>query len=83
MTNKTKNTDQPAPDFEAALKELESIVTKMEGSSLNLEQALQQFEQGVALARQCQLALSQAELRVQQLITENSAQSSDLLENED
>ena len=69
MANKKANSS--LPDFEAALKKLESIVATMEGGELNLEQALKQFEEGVALARQCQQALRQAEQCVQQLMTEN------------
>jgi exodeoxyribonuclease VII small subunit len=67
-----KKTEDTIPDFEGALKKLESIVTKMEGGELTLEQALKHFEQGVTLARQCQQALRQAEQRVQELIGENN-----------
>ncbi len=68
-----KKTDSTVPDFEGALKKLGSIVEKMEGGELTLEQALKQFEQGVTLARQCQQALREAEQRVQELIGENNA----------
>lgn len=67
-----KKTDSDGPDFEAALSKLESIVTKMEAGELTLEEALKHFEQGISLARQCQQALSKAELRVQTLIAENN-----------
>ena len=59
------------PDFEEALKKLEAIVSKMESGDLPLEQSLKEFEAGVSLARQCQLALQQAEQRITQLIAEN------------
>ncbi len=58
-------------DFEAALKALEDLVKQMESGELGLEASLVAFEQGVALTRQCQAALKQAELRVRTL-TENS-----------
>lgn len=67
----SKKANSLIPNFDNALKKLEAIVQQMENDELNLEQALKQFEQGVALARQCQQALKQAEQRVQQLITEN------------
>lgn len=67
MANKKIDSSE-VPDFEAALKKLESIVTKMEAGELTLEQALKHFEQGISLARQCQQALSKAEQRVQELI---------------
>jgi exodeoxyribonuclease VII small subunit len=60
-------------EFEAALEQLEQLVTQMESGQLTLEQSLQAFEQGVALTRQCQRTLSQAEQRVQLLVEQNGA----------
>ena len=63
-------TSEPQPsdiDFEAALKELESLVRQMESGELGLEESLAAFERGVKLTRQCQAALKNAELRVQAL----------------
>ena len=57
--------------FETALTELEQLVLRMEGGELSLEDSLQAFEQGVALTRQCQQALSKAEQRVQILLEKN------------
>jgi exodeoxyribonuclease VII small subunit len=62
-----KKTSTTLPDFDQALKKLEDIVTSMENGSLSLEQALKQYEEGVALARQCQNALQEAQKRIQQL----------------
>lgn len=58
-------------DFEAALKELESLVKQMESGELGLEESLAAFERGVLLTRRCQAALKQAELRVQALGADN------------
>jgi exodeoxyribonuclease VII small subunit len=69
VTNKKDKTD--IPDFEAALKKLESIVTNMEGGELTLEQALKEFETGVSLARQCQSAIQHAEQRITQLMADD------------
>ncbi|MBS0287447.1 MAG: exodeoxyribonuclease VII small subunit [Proteobacteria bacterium] len=69
MANKKSET--PVPDFEGTLKKLDSLVEKLEGGELTLEQALKHFEEGVTLARQCQQALRQAEFRVQELISES------------
>ncbi len=55
-------------DFEKSLAALEELVKKLEAGDLPLEESLKQFERGVQLARSCQEALQQAELRVQQLI---------------
>ncbi len=66
-----KKTESQLPDFEQALKKLDAVVEKLEGGELTLEQALKQFEEGITLARACQQALKQAELRVSELMNEN------------
>lgn len=58
---------QAEPDFEQALAELEQLVARLEEGELSLEESLQQFERGINLARRCQEALKQAELRVKKL----------------
>lgn len=68
MANKKQKSDSPDFAFEAALEKLTSVVGKMEGGDLSLEQALQQFEEGVSLAKQCHQALQQAEQRVEILM---------------
>ena len=54
--------------FEDALKILEDIVEKLESGSLELEESIQLFEQGVKLSLYCQQQLKQAEGRVQRLV---------------
>ncbi|HEX6549645.1 MAG TPA: exodeoxyribonuclease VII small subunit [Gammaproteobacteria bacterium] len=70
---KTPKTD--APDFESALKELEGIVSTLEKGDLPLDAALKHFERGIALTRQCQTALKQAELKVEQLLEKDGQQT--------
>lgn len=57
-----------APDFEQALAELERLVERLESGDLPLEEALQTFERGVALTRQCQTALKTAQQKVEILL---------------
>lgn len=57
-------------DFEAALKELEGLVEKMEQGDLSLEASLAAFERGIQLTRTCQEALTQAEQKVEQLVNQ-------------
>jgi len=57
------------PDFEAALRELEGIVRKMETAELPLEESLVAYERGMALLKSCQEALSAAEVRLSILET--------------
>lgn len=59
---------KPPLDFESALKELESLVEKMEQGDIRLEDSLQLFERGVELTRHCQQALREAEQKVQILL---------------
>ena len=61
------------PDFEAALKELEKLVEKMESGEQNLEQALASFQRGIELTRACQKGLKDAELRVEKLLAEGGS----------
>lgn len=61
-------------DFEKSLSQLEKIVKRMEGGDLGLEESLNQFEKGIGLAKTCQDTLSNAELRVEQLIEKNGLQ---------
>lgn len=58
---------KPADSFETSIQELEQLVERMERGELTLEESLQQFERGVALARACQRALREAEQKVQLL----------------
>ncbi|TPG64186.1 exodeoxyribonuclease VII small subunit [Ewingella americana] len=58
----------PPANFETALTELEQIVIRLESGELPLEDALNEFENGVQLARQGQQKLQQAEQRVQILL---------------
>ncbi len=51
--------------FEAQLKELETIVERLERGDVSLEESLKLFEKGVQLARSCQKTLQEAEQKVQ------------------
>jgi exodeoxyribonuclease VII small subunit len=54
-------------DFEKSLDELEQLVAKMEQGEQSLDDSLKSYERGIALYRNCQNALEQAELRVKLL----------------
>jgi len=59
------------PNFEKALSDLESLVEDMEQGNLSLEDSLRRFEKGIALSTECQQALQNAELKIQQLVEKN------------
>ncbi|MDD2897964.1 MAG: exodeoxyribonuclease VII small subunit [Desulfuromonadaceae bacterium] len=54
--------------FEASLKKLEEIVTRLETGSLSLEDSLKAFEEGVKHSAFCSSRLEDAERRVEILL---------------
>ena len=54
--------------LEESLKELESLVERLEAGDLPLEEALAQFERGIKLTRSCQTILKDAEQKVEILL---------------
>ena len=68
MSKKPAPGESQAFDFEAALDQLEQLVSAMEEGELSLEESLQSFEKGIKLTRECQTALQKAEQKVQKLL---------------
>lgn len=60
--------DSEANSFEKALSELEQLVELLEKGDLPLEKTLEHFERGIALTRNCQQALRDAEQKVEILL---------------
>jgi len=54
--------------FEQALKNLEDAVRKLEEGSLDLDDALKAFEEGIQWSRQCHQRLAEAERKVELLL---------------
>jgi exodeoxyribonuclease VII small subunit len=54
----------PPASFEVAMTELESLVARMEGGRLPLEESLAAYQRGVVLVRYCRDALGQVAQRV-------------------
>ncbi|MGG7669064.1 exodeoxyribonuclease VII small subunit [Yersinia sp. J1] len=71
-TDKPEATVKSSASFETSLSELEQIVTRLESGELPLEDALNEFERGIQLARQGQQTLLQAEQRVQILLSDDA-----------
>ena len=53
--------------FEAALKQLEEIVTKLERGDVPLEESIAIYERGEALKKHCEALLARAEERVEKI----------------
>ncbi|NLN91726.1 MAG: exodeoxyribonuclease VII small subunit [Candidatus Hydrogenedens sp.] len=56
------------PGFEADLEKLEAIVQRLEDGNLPLEEALKEFEAGIALTRKCEKTLKSAERKIEKLV---------------
>jgi len=57
----------PHQTFEKALAELETIVSRMEGGQLSLEQSLTSYKRGAELLKFCQAQLADAQQQVKVL----------------
>ena len=62
-----RSADATPRNFEAALEELETIVTRMEAGELTLEQSLSAYKRGAVLLQYCQAALKDAQQQVKVL----------------
>ncbi|MGM0215563.1 exodeoxyribonuclease VII small subunit [Enterococcus sp. AZ109] len=58
--------------FEESLAELEDIVTQLERGDVPLEEALEVFQKGMLLSKQCQDTLSKAEKTLTKMMTEDN-----------
>ncbi|HDL8485466.1 TPA: exodeoxyribonuclease VII small subunit [Yersinia enterocolitica] len=70
MPKKAASPETKTASFETSLSKLEQIVIRLESGELPLEEALNEFERGVQLARLGQQTLLQAEQRVQVLLSD-------------
>ena len=69
MTKAQTKTEFPADmTFELALKELEAIVRKLEGSSGDLEASINDYVRGTELKKFCQQKLESARLKVDSIL---------------
>ncbi len=58
-------------DFETALKELESIVKKLESGNVGLNESIDLYEKGIGLSDICNNMLDSAKQRVEIIKNEN------------
>ncbi|MDD4036275.1 MAG: exodeoxyribonuclease VII small subunit [Bacilli bacterium] len=63
MTNKEKK-------FEEKLKELESIVKELENGEVDLDSAINKFNEAMKIAKDCNEKLTKAEEQVNKILTE-------------
>ena len=53
--------------FEAALQELEKIVSQLESGDVSLDNAIEAYSRGMQLKAHCQARLEEARLKVEQI----------------
>lgn len=56
--------------LEERLRRLEEILARMESDEVGLEEALRLFEEGIGHVREAEKVLSEAELRVEELLSD-------------
>lgn len=66
MAQTDENEDMPS--FEAALRELESIVSRLEQGQAELEESIALYERGQRLKAFCEEKLRAAELRLEKIV---------------
>lgn len=54
--------------FETSLAELEEIARKLESGNLNLDEAIESFEKGIKLSKECTKKLDEAEKKINILV---------------
>jgi exodeoxyribonuclease VII small subunit len=67
MADTNNSSDIKKMPFERAIEELESIVQRLEGGKVPLEESVAIYERGEALKRRCEELLRQAEARVEKI----------------
>lgn len=63
-------TGESGTTLEKRLRRLEEILARMESDEVSLEEALRLFEEGVGHVREAEKVLSEAELRVEELLSD-------------
>ncbi len=58
--------------FEQSMKQLERIVRELEAGDLPLEKAIQKFEEGIQLSKQCTDMLDKTEQKISILLKDQS-----------
>ena len=67
MTESDLSQTEPPASFEDAFTKLESVVRRLEGGQMSLDQSTALFEEGMQLAKTCTELLNGAELKIHRL----------------
>ncbi|MBL8860676.1 MAG: exodeoxyribonuclease VII small subunit [Planctomycetes bacterium] len=72
MSPKTPSPEPAAPSFDSRLQRLEALVAELEQGGLALEPAIERYQEGVGLLRECRAVLQALEKRVEELSADGS-----------
>ena len=67
--------------LQARLQRLEEILARLEADDVELEHALELFEEGIRLVKEAERTLAETQLRVQELLDDGSTR--DLVEDDE
>lgn len=81
--SKKKSDETDEVSFEKALARLETIVEEMESGKLSLEDMMARFEEGQKLVKLCSTKLNQVERRIEILVKEGDAVTTEKFEEAD
>lgn len=73
---------QKKNSFKENLSRLEEIAEELESNDLEVERAIELYEEGIQLSKLCMSTLSEAELKVKELKTKFVDESSNLFDEE-
>lgn len=69
--------------FEKNLEELETVASELERGNLSLEQAIEMFEKGIKLSKECSQKLDKAEKKINILVQgDNGLEEEEFLDKE-
>ncbi|MSR68937.1 MAG: exodeoxyribonuclease VII small subunit [Phycisphaerales bacterium] len=73
-TVSVKEVDATTLGYESALAELETIIARIEGGDVALDESLRQYRRGAELVKRCREVLDQARAEVQRIAANDLAE---------
>ena len=74
MAEQKRKNNMSKLSFEEAIKELTSIVGKIEQGQIPLQDSLEQYERGMALIKHCRTVLQKAEKRIEKITEDEKSE---------
>jgi len=75
MAKDEKKNDIGKLSFEQAIKELTSIVSRIEQGQIPLQDSLEQYERGMTLIKHCRGILQEAEKRIEKISEQENSEN--------